>query len=213
MKIEKLTENKIRVILSLEDLEKNDLTFEDFASNAINFQSFFVHMLDKAERELGFITKDCKLLIESFSSSEEILVFTITKFAKDSCISNNKKKTVKVKRKQMDFSNSNLVYKFNTFDEFCYFCESIDSTNLIDKKIKIAQNISLYLYNSTYYLVFTNINKDNQNNKTFFYYLSEFASLASASNNFNSKLLEHGELIMKNNAIITGINFFAKNKF
>ena len=210
MKIEKLTENKIRVIMSLEDLEKNDLTFEDFASNAINFQTFFVHMLDKAEKELGFITKDCKLLIESFSSSEEILVFTITKFTKDFYLSNGRRKRVKVKRKQLAFSNSNCIYKFINFDEFCYFCDSLNSSNVINIKTSIAKNISLYLYNDAYYLVLTNINKDNPNNKIINYYLSEFSNLVSTSNGFSSKLLEHGKLIMKNNAIATGIKFFIK---
>ena len=210
MKLEKLTENKIRVIFNLEDLEKNNITFEDFVSNAIEFQSFFVQMLDKAEKELGFVTKDCKLLIESFSSSEEIFVFTITKFNKET----TKKtfshigKTVTVKKKQLSLSSSNLVYSFNNFDEFCSFCNFLKSSNIINNKSKLAKDISLYLYNNTYYLVLTNINKDNT---TFYYYLSEFASLITTSNGFNSKLLEHGKLIMKHNAILTGIRFFANN--
>ena len=213
MKIEKITDNKIRVILSLEDLEKNDLTFEDFASNATEFQTFFVNMLERAEKELGFITKDCKLLIESFSSSEDIFVFTVTKFNRDTYkkdLSHLGKK-VTVKKKQITLASSNLIYNFKSFDEFCTFCNLLNSSKIIHSNTKFAKDISLFLYNNKYYLVLTNINKDNPNNKIFYYYLSEFAILVSTSNNFKSKLLEHGKIIMKNNAIKTGIKFFSNN--
>ena len=211
MKLEKLTENKIRVILNLEDFEKNNLTFDDFLSNAVEFQTFFVNMLDRAEKELGFNTKNCKLLIESFSTSEEFFVFTITKFTKDS----SKKsftslgKTVTVRKKQVDLSCSNQVYSFESFDEFCYFCEALKSSNIVNNKFKIAKDISLYLYNNTYYLILTNINQNNPNNKNFYYYLSEFSIPISKSNEFNAKLKEHGKLIMKHNAITTGIKYFS----
>lgn len=213
MKLEKLTENKIRVILSIEDLEKNNITFEDFISNAVKFQTFFVNMLDKAEKELGFSTKDYKLLIESFSSSDEYFVFTITRFTKDSYKKSftNLGKTVTVRKKKINLSTSNLVYSFKSFDEFCYFCEAIKSSTKLNKKQKIAKDISLYLYNNTYYLVFIDINTENPNNKSFYYYLSEFSIQISGKKDFNAKLKEHGKLIIKHNAITTGIKYFSKS--
>lgn len=198
MKLEKLTENKIRVILTLEDLEKNDLTFEDFTSNAITFQKFFVNMLDKAEKELGFTTKDYKLLIESSSSAEDIFVFTITRFDKKIY-----KKSVTIRKKTINFNNSNLVYSFENFDVFCCFCKSVQSLN----KSKIAKDISLYLYNNTYYLIFTNIDKSNKQNQKLFYHISEFGNLFSKKDGVIAKIKEHGKLIMKHNAIVTSAKF------
>ena len=43
---------------------------------------------------------------------------------------------------------------------------------------------------------------------TFYSTISEFASLASHSETFKMKLLEHGKAIMKRNAIETGIKYF-----
>ena len=80
MKIEKLTENKIRVIINLDDLKKNNLDFHTIMQKPIESQKLFLEMLLKAEKELGFYTEGCKLLVEAFSSSEDVFIFTITKY-------------------------------------------------------------------------------------------------------------------------------------
>lgn len=43
-------------------------------------QNLFFEILERAEEELDFHTDGYKLLIEAFSSSDEKLVFTITKY-------------------------------------------------------------------------------------------------------------------------------------
>ena len=70
MKFEKLTENKIRIILNLEDLQEKNIDFHSFMSNSLESQDLFLYMLEKAEKEIGFITKDYKLIIEAIASSE-----------------------------------------------------------------------------------------------------------------------------------------------
>ena len=54
-----------------------------------------------------------------------------------------------------------------------------------------------------------NINKKSENSYLLYSILSEFAKTISFSNDFESKLLEYGQTIMKKNAIITGMKFFA----
>ena len=65
MKIEKLNENKIRILLGNSDLIENNLDVHSFMSNSIESQSLFLNMLDKAEREIGVITDNYKLSIEA----------------------------------------------------------------------------------------------------------------------------------------------------
>ena len=101
MKIEKLTENKIRVIVKPSDLDIKNLDIRSFMTKALKEQNFFTNMLKKAKEEVGFNTDGCKLLIETFSSSDDIFIFTITKYSpqesqKNSNVS-NKKLTVKRK--------------------------------------------------------------------------------------------------------------------
>ena len=76
MKIEKLTENKIRVIVKPSDLDIKNLDIRSFMTKALKEQNFFTNMLKKAKEEVGFNTDGCKLLIETFSSSDDIFIFT-----------------------------------------------------------------------------------------------------------------------------------------
>ncbi len=96
MKIEKLTENKIRVIINTDELGENHINLHNIMTKAIETQDFFSLMLKKAEKEVDFHTEGCKLLIEAFSSLEDVLVFTITKYLPDS---ETRKKKLVVKRK------------------------------------------------------------------------------------------------------------------
>lgn len=210
MKIEKLTENKIRVIISSSDLnlEKIDVPF--LLKSGLEGHSFFIDMLEKAKKEVGFDTDGCKLLIEASSSSEDVLVFTITKYsfqdAKSSINSSGKKLTVK--RKNINFYKKQAIYKFKDFEEFCSFCQCIYNTKNFDIN-KFSKNISLYLYNNTYYLIVKNINLSYTFSKLFYHIASEFSIPLSFSNSFENKLIEYGKPIIKRNAIIVGIKYFS----
>ena len=70
MKFEKLTENKIRIILNLQDLNEKNIDYHTFMSNSIESQDLFLDMLAKAESEIGFVTRDYKLLLEALGDSE-----------------------------------------------------------------------------------------------------------------------------------------------
>ena len=154
MKIEKLTENKIRVIVNTEDLKENDIDFNLLMNKSMETQNLFFEILERAEEELDFHTDGYKLLIEAFSSSDEKLVFTITKYLPKE-ISNTletpKKKKLAVKRKSIDFSNKQIIYSFSSFEEFCNFCSFINNNSNINVT-KISKNIYLYFYNYKYYL-------------------------------------------------------------
>ena len=98
MKIEKITENKIRIILNMDDLEENNIDLHSFMSNPVDSQNLFIDILDKAEHEVGFSTKDCKILIEAIASSDGHFVFTITKYKSDQDTSKPKKKNLTITR-------------------------------------------------------------------------------------------------------------------
>ena len=201
MKIEKLTENKIRIVVNKEELKNNNLNLKDFVMNNIESQKFFLDILNKAEKEVGFKTNNCKLLIETFSSLDEIFVFTITKYA----IEKIKKYTKKYKTKRIT-NLKNPIYKFSSFEEFCILCAALKKCNI--SLNNVAKNISLYLYNNTYYLVFTNLNLSNTDLRKLLSILSEFATIEKSSANIEAKLLEYGKPIVKQNAFKTGIKYF-----
>ena len=203
MKIEKLTENKIRIIIKQEDMESNDIDLHKFVLKSIESQNLFLKILNRAKEEFDFDIDGYKLLIETFSSSDDIFIFTITKYL------DNESKKLKVKKKSNN--NSNTLFKiinFNEFEDFCYFCEMLLNTNININTF--CKNNSLYLYNNTYYLILENINVSESNFKKFNNYISEFFTYKQFSKNFELKLKEHGKLIFKKNAINKTINIFNK---
>lgn len=203
MKIEKLTDNKIRVIMNSEELGLTEINVNSLMTKAIEKQDIFSDILNKAEKELDFHTDGCKLLIEAFSSIDDFFVFTITRYLPDTDF---KRKKLTVKRKSFNQMSQHAVCHFDNFDLFCEFCKAIHSLHSISTN-KLAKNIALYLWKDNYYLILRNVNTKYENISLFYSTLSEFGELLSFSNSFESKLLEHGEVIIKKNAIDVGIRY------
>lgn len=208
MKIEKLTDNKIRIIIDLDELSEKNIDINSLIKNNDKAHSLFQAILSEAEKQVGFKVQNCKLLVEAFSTSDGYVVFTLTKYKNDTSNGNSLKR-VKYKRKSLSTSYKNAIYKFNNFDEFCNFCTYCYKTNLSTLK-GFAKNISLYEYKNFYYLVFTNINIDYKNTNLFYTSISEFSNLVSNSLVLKSKLVEHGKSIFRANAIENGIKYFVK---
>lgn len=199
MKIEKLTDNKVRIIINLDELSEKNIDIHTLALNNEKAHTLFQTILNEAEKQVGFKVKNCKLLVEAFSTSEGYVVFTLTKYKNELSTENSPKK-LRFKRKTFSNSYKNAIYKFNNFEEFCNFCTYCSHSKLSDLK-GFAKNIALYEYKNIYYLIFTNINIDFKFTNLFYTSISEFSNLVSNSLFFKSKLDEHGKVIFKTNAI------------
>lgn len=215
MKIEKLTENKIRIIVNSSDLEEDIGDTNTLMKKMLEKKNFFADILEQAKKQVGFNADGCKLLIESFSSLDDFLIFTVTKVSQNN-LSDTFKTTpahtfarrLVVKRKPLVLSKKQSIYKFSDFDCFCDFCKYINCQHDLDMK-KFSKDISLYLFNDTYYLVLKNVNVAYKYTPTFYSIIAEFLEPVHFSSGFESKLLEYGKLIMKKNAIGMGIKYFA----
>lgn len=214
MKIEKLTENKIRIILNVDDLKEKKIDLHTFLSNSIESQEIFLDMLDEAERELGFVTDNYKIMIEALAISEGGFILTITRIVPDSdkIKAPSHKKKLRIKRKLPSLDFKNLIYAFPSFDVFCDFCRSLNKSNpnSILYIESFSKNISLYLYGGQYFLVLSNVKTipEIQLSKKFCSAIVEFANFASGSDVFKEKIKEYGENIIDSNAISTCLKYF-----
>ena len=174
-------------------------------------QGLLLEILSKAKEEIGFDTDGCRLLIEAYSSPEDFFVFTVTKYTiePENSFQAPPRKTVKVRRKSFSNNTENSICQFENFENFCNFCNLIKNTNNFTLR-GLAQLSSLYLLNNTYFLVLKNINLEHKFNKLFFSYITEFGKFISYSEVFENKLKEYGKVIMKKNAVSTGIKYFCK---
>ena len=212
MKFEKLGENKIRITLSIQDLEEKDINFHDFMSNSLETQDLFLDMLEEAEEKIGFKTRDCKVKIEALAMTENNFVLTVTRVLPDG---NKKtlyaipKKKPKAKRKVNNINEPCLVYKFNSFDDYCNFIEYMARNVLVDS-VNLAGNICLYTYNDGYYLVLSNLNTEYKNISGFFTAITEFAVYIPEPDLYVHRIYESGNLFIKNNAFKKSFSYFLK---
>lgn len=198
MKIEKLTENKIRITLNLEDLKEKNIDFHSFMSNPIESQSLFLDMLDTAEKEVGFVTKDYKVTIEALALSNGNFILTVTRDSEEE--SNSPRRKVHIKRKSIDFTKAVAIYAFSSFEDVFVFCKFIQNSPLY-KVLSIVQTISLYQYQSHYYLCFRNVIGSLEKLKSFCSSVTEFGTYVNNSDLFERKLMEYGTEIIGQNAI------------
>ena len=209
MKIEKLTENKIRIILKQEDFKDKSMDIQKLLLSTPESQSLFLEILDRAKKEVNFDTDGYKLLIEAYFQNDDVFMFTITKYIESNNKFKNKpKRYLTTKKKSQTLNCSCYIYQLNNFEDFCNFCDFVNKNNNINLK-SLFKTSTLYLYNDTYYLVIDGINFSNKSLKPFHVSLLEFSTFLTYTKNFNFKLKEHGKAIIKNTAINTGIKYFS----
>ena len=150
MKIEKLTENKIRIILKKEDFKDKEININKVLLEEPESQKLFLEILTRAEKEVNFDTTGHKLLIEADIQNSDTFIFTITKYLeKDTTNIHLHKKILTIKKKAQLFNTSTLIYKFYNFEDFCEFCDSIHNNHTLNIK-NLYKSAILYFFNNSY---------------------------------------------------------------
>ena len=150
-----MNENNIRIFFYIEDLIEKNIDLHTFMSNSMETQDLFLDMLDKAESELGFNTKNYKLVIEALASSDGSFIITVTRMLPNDGTLKKQKKTVKTKIKSVSPNNQTSITSFNKFEDFCAFCTYVNSNNAFPKQK--FKSTTLLFYQGNYYLIFNNL--------------------------------------------------------
>lgn len=200
MKLEKLSDNKIRIIFSIQELEKQNIDYHSFMSNSIESRYMFSTLLCKAQEELDFNIDNCKISVETFELSDGNFILTITKF-------NAKNKKVHLKRKLNNLHTKSCIYKFANIDNFCDFCNFLQKS-VPEFLMRLKDKNSLFKINSDYYLVVTDLMLNYTETGTFSTIITEFANFTNSSNSLISKFIEDSPCLIKNNAIDICLNYF-----
>ena len=207
MNIEKLNENKIRITLNMDDLKSKKVDFHSFMSNSIESQKLFLDMLEEAEKKVGFVTDDYRIMVEALALANGNFIFTITRSLPEFSSEKAKKKKVHIKRKINYLNKNKSIYCFHEFEDFCLFCHSLNIT-IPNTYEDIIQNTSLYYYKDKYYLIFSNVNENSKLAKSISSIISEFGYFVNSSELFERQLKEHGNEIIKESAITTCLKHF-----
>ena len=202
MKIEKLNENKLKITLSLDDLEERNINLHSFMYNSPESQDMFWELLKAAEKECGFNVDNSMIYVEASTSGSGNFTLLVTKTNETAPIAEKmskakkvSKENIKLKRKTVPLKSDFSIYIFETFDDICAFC------NICDTEILHAN--TLYNMNDVYYLKIDYIPYNM---------ILEYATIAKNPVLLEAKLNEYGKVIIEEEALQTIANHFNKKK-
>ena len=198
MRFEKLNENKIRITLSNQDLEEKHIDFHSFMSNSIESQDLFFDMLNEAEKEIGFVTKDYRIRIEAFAMSGGDFVVTVTRSLPET-EKNPVRKKVKIQRRRPNMESAQALYHFHSLEDFYCFLDFLKTHHF--SLTKFVKNMALYEYKNTYYFILQDICLQDSSLKRLFSSITEFGSYIHYSDLFVRKLVECGKIVVKNSTL------------
>ena len=185
MKVEKINNNKVKITLTFEELEKRDINVKDIEKNSEIAKNLFVE------------------LIEASSDNNNLFVVTITKvdnipdLKKYSLLEKKVKNSKKSKSIITNYKVDSFIYSFKSIDNILALCENAKA-----EKLFFGKN-SLYKYNDIYFIIFANSSIKNKKFLKTFVFLSEYCENYYSYNMFSSAIQEKSKLIIANNALQT----------
>ena len=130
MQIKKINNNKLKVILDLNDLDEKNIDIDTFLANPIESQNLFFEILDLAEEKYDFEIDNNRTVIEAISLDNNIFILTITKLKNDACTY---------------CTNNSKIYCFEDINDLLNFYSFIK-----EKNIKLL-NPCIYQFTGKYY--------------------------------------------------------------
>ncbi len=203
MKIERISDNKIRVTISLDDLEERNIDLESLNYDTPAAQELFRDMMEQAELEFGFSAEenDSHLVFEAYQNSDDCFVVTITRLDDESDFESihkyikNKYRNhdLRTGRRSRKLYSSLLIYRFKDFDDLC---SAVKATSGM-----YTGESSLYEYKGCYYLVLSRNNLNITRPRAFDAIIREYGEKLSNQSFYDGFLNEYGNLIVEGNAM------------
>ena len=195
MKIEKINENKVKITLTIDELSQRHISLKDIEQDSNRAQDLFLDLLEETELNEDFIMDDSQLFVEASSDNENLFVVTITKI---DYMPELPKYTPKKKRKtnsRIEYTVASSIYKFDSLDKIFELCSKLEL-----EKAFIGTN-SLYKYEDSYFLVFSDTSIKNKKFLKTFVILSEYTDGFYATAMYKTLIKEKANLIIEKRAL------------
>ena len=210
MRIERISQNKIKVTLSLADLEEWKIDVENLSYNSPEAQEMFWNMMKRAESETGFYVDDSQLIVEAMPLQTDGFVIIITRVDENDDFESihkfirNKfrKSELRVKKKTKKVSTGIVLYMFSEFEDLCLACNRL-------KNIYNGES-TLYKYKDFYYLSLMRNCSLNSSPEAVEVILSDYAQKIASPLIQEGFLNEHAEKIIDGDAVDILQDYFSK---
>jgi len=178
MKIEKLNNDGIKVVLSRIDLIALDIKLERISPESPEIRSLLSKILKFISEETGIFVEEGKILME-VDKEDDAVVIIVTKSHRDFSIG-------KRRRLKSITRNSRIIFEISVFDELLMMLTEINE--------KFLEKMRVYRYKSVFYLSVPRYPSPTS--------IYEFSRRCRKNQVAEAILCEHGELIAQNEQII-----------
>lgn len=206
MRIERVSDTQLKLLLTTKDLSERDLKISDIASNSVKAQKLFKDIMSTAISEFGFAVDESPVMIEAIPTTDGITII-ISKVSND-IIENislipgaldarkyiNSPKTLKSSQEYKNCESNITIFMFDSLDMI---------SNVSSRLSKIYSGTNMvYKYSDKYFLI---LHTDNYETPVMLadieILLSEYGKKYISNEISKYYLFEHGEPIIKENAV------------
>ena len=208
MKIERISENQLKLTLTKDELKDRDIKLEDLITPSEKTQQLFRDIMEQALDEHNFISENTPLMIEAVPMGSEGIMIIVTKSGgngKKSGKSSNllqqaqenrrwKKKPMDAMEHTEDISSDILIYSFSHLDDVISVSLRLDSS--------FQGESAVYKNENKYFLILqgnTYTAEDVSENLELI--LKEYGQKHISTPLAKYYLLEHGETIIADKAV------------
>ncbi len=209
MKIEKISENQIKLILTSADLKERNIKLDELIRPSEKTQELFRSIMEQAFNECSFCFENAPLMVEATPVSVDGIMIIVTRLPdketqkeKISIVSQNK--TIHRFKKK---SISHYTPEHSSDKGICiYSFENIDAAAGASVRLDSGFNgfSQLYKYMNKYFLLVQNDNEcDKISTEKIESILNEYGQKHVSTVISKYHLHEHGEILIKSHAVKT----------
>ncbi|ASS75153.1 NDP-hexose 2,3-dehydratase [Tumebacillus algifaecis] len=194
MRVEKLGDNKVRIMLSYDDLDQRGIDREEIWQNGRKVQELFWDMMEKAYLETGFEVAG-PIAVEAFTMPTEGVVVVITQLP-----------ALPVQAEQElveeDDEADAAMDSPDPFGAFTFVFQDLEDVIRVAHSLQAYEAVggTLYHYKERYHLFFDEEEVGEDLYDTFWSILHEYGELSPTT---KAMLDEYGKRVMDGNAVQT----------
>lgn len=203
MKFEKVSEDKLKVVLGADDLIKWNVTYETIAHDNPNSNEMFWDILHMAEKETGMVFENCSLRVEAIPKDEFTFIIYITKseFPVHKSRELNEKRYT-YRRKVSKHMSMLATYRFDSFEDLVEFTGENSQFAML-----MVDSTKLYKYENAFYLVVNIEGSAVSIIREFNHLVSEYATRVR-NGDYAYFLEEHGVVLIEKDVFQVIFNHF-----
>lgn len=204
MRIERLSQDKIRFFLTFDDLSERGIEKEDMWRDIPKVNELFSEMMDQAYKELGFEVSG-PVAVEVFALPAQGMVVIVTRGKTEEDANNDDHDETmdyedEVYELQVTMEESDIA--IFSFTDFEYLLQAIYRIRPL-----LSEGGSVYFYRGHYFVVFENVELNEKQYNGMIAILSEYGEASTVT---LAVLEEYGKKVIKENAMVILLNHFNK---